>query len=150
MTNPVEWRLLQTSTEAVTSICTERHSGPSTTTMLSKPNPCDAGACITNQVRVVNSPQSFFWYGISSRSAATMVLDGHGNPQMFNNPGGWPPGGVIAAYMPFTGETLQPSWQTRFHDGLLHDCDIGQACRSKNRWSQLEVSIANKWETYLL
>ena len=41
-----------------------------------------------------------------------MVLDGVGNPQQYNNPGGWDcgsgcPGGVIAAYLPFMAAAAQ-------------------------------------------
>ena len=47
-----------------------------------------------------------------------MVVDGRGDPSMFNNPGGWGPAGVIAAYMAFSGTTLQSGVQKIFHSGL--------------------------------
>lgn len=75
-----------------------RYSDPSTT--------CKAN-CIKHQARVVNSPQELYWYGINSRAADVMILDGGGNPKQYNNPGGWScghgcSGGVIAGYLPFS------------------------------------------------
>ncbi|KAH8601170.1 putative exo-beta-1,3-glucanase [Bisporella sp. PMI_857] len=57
------------------------------------------GNCQTNMLRVTNNPTSLYWYGIGTKSADTMVLDGKTNPQTVNNPGGW--GGNIAAYRSF-------------------------------------------------
>lgn len=64
--------------------------------------------CITNQARVTSNPQDLYWYGVNSRAARVMVLDGKGNPQQHYNAGGWDcgngcPGGVIAGYLPFAG-----------------------------------------------
>lgn len=59
--------------------------------------------CITNQIRVAGNPKGLYWYGVNSRCATTMILDGQGNPKEFNNPGGWPPGGVVAAYLQYAG-----------------------------------------------
>lgn len=58
--------------------------------------------CIKNQVRVVNNPRELRWYGVNTRNADIMLLDGVENPRQFNNPGGWSPGGVIAAYLVFS------------------------------------------------
>lgn len=64
--------------------------------------------CITNQARVTNSPKALYWYGVNSRAADLMVLDGGGDPKQRFNPGGWDcgngcPGGVVAGYLPFAG-----------------------------------------------
>ena len=66
---------------------------------------CSAG-CIKHQARVANNPKSLYWYGVNSRAADVMILDGKGNPPQRYNPGGWgsgngSPGGVIAGYLPF-------------------------------------------------
>lgn len=58
--------------------------------------------CITNQARVTNNPRSLFWYGVNTRCATTILLDGVSNPKEFNNPGGWSPGGVVAGYLQFS------------------------------------------------
>ena len=67
--------------------------------------------CITNQARVTNGPQDLYWYGVNSRAAQVMILDGRGNPQQYHNAGGWDcgngcPGGVIAGYLPFAGRQV--------------------------------------------
>ncbi len=59
--------------------------------------------CIKNQARVTNNPRGLRWYGVNTRTSDHMVLDGNGDPDQFNNPGGWSPGGVIAAYLLFSG-----------------------------------------------
>ncbi|KAI4125489.1 MAG: hypothetical protein LQ338_004215 [Usnochroma carphineum] len=64
--------------------------------------PCGAN-CITNQARVTGNPTNLYWYGIATKSADVMVLDGKDNPDQHHNPGGWTPGGVIAAYLRFMG-----------------------------------------------
>lgn len=58
--------------------------------------------CIKNQARVTNSPRGLWWYGVNTRNADVMVLDGRGDPKQYNNPGGWTPGGVIAGYLLFS------------------------------------------------
>lgn len=63
---------------------------------------CVGKICITNQARVTGNPKKLYWYGINTKSADIMVLDGKDNPSRFNHPGGWPPGGVIAAYLTFS------------------------------------------------
>ncbi|KAL8770173.1 MAG: hypothetical protein Q9209_004015, partial [Squamulea sp. 1 TL-2023] len=62
---------------------------------------CQGKICITNQARVTGNPKNMYWYGINTKSADVMVLDGKGNPTRYNHPGGWSPGGVIAAYLTF-------------------------------------------------
>ena len=57
---------------------------------------------------MTNGPRALYWYGVNSRAADVMVLDGGGNPPQGWNPGGWDcgngcPGGVIAGYLPFAG-----------------------------------------------
>ncbi|KAL8687352.1 MAG: hypothetical protein Q9218_006452 [Villophora microphyllina] len=59
--------------------------------------------CIKHQARVAGDPKGLYWYGVDSKSADVMVLDGRENPSQFNHPGGWSPGGVIAAYLQFEG-----------------------------------------------
>lgn len=59
--------------------------------------------CITNQIRITDSPKSLYWYGVNTRCANTILLDGQGNPKELNNPGGWGPGGVVAGYLQFSG-----------------------------------------------
>ncbi|MCJ1428228.1 hypothetical protein MMC29_006136 [Sticta canariensis] len=59
--------------------------------------------CIKNQARVTNGPRRLWWYGVNTRTADVMVLDGIGDPKQDNNPGGWNPGGVIAGYLHFSG-----------------------------------------------
>lgn len=59
--------------------------------------------CITNQARVTGDPRGLYWYGIDSKSANVMVLDGRDNPDQSHNPGGWHPGGVMAGYLRFAG-----------------------------------------------
>jgi len=58
--------------------------------------------CITNQARVTGNPTNLYWYGVNSRCATTIILDGNANPAESNNPGGWSPGGVIAGYLEFS------------------------------------------------
>lgn len=65
-------------------------------------NSCGSG-CIKNQARVTNTPQGLNWYGVNTRCADTIIFDGVENPREANNPGGWSPGGVIAAYLQFSG-----------------------------------------------
>ncbi|KAL8811223.1 MAG: hypothetical protein Q9223_007579 [Gallowayella weberi] len=65
---------------------------------------CEGIVCITNQARVTGNPKNMYWYGINTKSADVMVLDGNENPNRFFHPGGWPPGGVIAAYLTFAGK----------------------------------------------
>ncbi|KAL8750642.1 MAG: hypothetical protein Q9199_006933 [Rusavskia elegans] len=62
---------------------------------------CVDKICITNQARVTGNPRNMYWYGINTKSADVMVLDGKDNPTRYNHPGGWNPGGVIAAYLTF-------------------------------------------------
>lgn len=62
--------------------------------------------CIKNQARVVNNPRGLWWYGVNTRNADVMVLDGRGDPKQFYNPGGWTPGGVIAGYLLFSGSAV--------------------------------------------
>lgn len=57
--------------------------------------------CIKHQSRVANNPHGLFWYGVNTRNADIMVLDQRGNPTQAFHPGGWTPGGVIAAYLDF-------------------------------------------------
>ncbi|KAL8849242.1 MAG: hypothetical protein Q9221_005772 [Calogaya cf. arnoldii] len=64
---------------------------------------CVDKICITNQNRVTGNPKNMYWYGINTKSVEIMVLDGKDNPSRYNHPGGWNPGGVIAAYLPFQG-----------------------------------------------
>ncbi|KAL8699754.1 MAG: hypothetical protein Q9201_005821 [Fulgogasparrea decipioides] len=59
--------------------------------------------CITNQARVTGRPRGLYWYGVDTRNSDVMVLDGRENPRQENHPGGWYPGGVIAAYLGFSG-----------------------------------------------
>lgn len=58
--------------------------------------------CITHQARVTGAPTGLWWYGLNTRNADVMVLDGSGDPSQLNHPGGWTPGGVVAAYLPFS------------------------------------------------
>jgi len=58
--------------------------------------------CIANQVRVTGNPKSLYWYGVNTRCATTIILDGKDNPKEQNNPGGWGPGGVVAGYLQFS------------------------------------------------
>lgn len=46
---------------------------------------CDT--CQTNMLRVSNNPSNLFWYGIATKSAAVVILDGVTNPLKLNNPG---------------------------------------------------------------
>ena len=62
------------------------------------------GSCQSNMNRVTGAPENMVWYGVNTKSVDTMILDGQGSPQQANNPGGWNPGGVIAAYLPFAGD----------------------------------------------
>lgn len=57
--------------------------------------------CIKHESRVTNNPQQLSWYGVNTKSADVMVLDGRGNPTQAFHPGGWTPGGVIAGYLGF-------------------------------------------------
>jgi glucan 1,3-beta-glucosidase len=59
-----------------------------------------SGNCQTNMNRVSANPSHLFWYGIGTRKADVMVLDGQSNPKMLNNPGGW--GANIVAYRQFS------------------------------------------------
>ncbi|KAL5320242.1 hypothetical protein ACEPPN_011043 [Leptodophora sp. 'Broadleaf-Isolate-01'] len=59
---------------------------------------CDT--CQTNMLRVSGNPAKLFWYGIATKSATVVVLDGVTNPLKLNNPGGW--GANIAAYRQFS------------------------------------------------
>jgi glucan 1,3-beta-glucosidase len=59
--------------------------------------------CIANQVRVTGNPKGLYWYGVNTRCATTIILDGKNNPKERNNPGGWGPGGVVAGYLQFSG-----------------------------------------------
>lgn len=59
--------------------------------------------CITNQARITGDPKCLYWYGINTRCADVMILDGKSNPKQLHHPGGWSPGGVIAAYLGFSG-----------------------------------------------
>jgi glucan 1,3-beta-glucosidase len=71
------------------------------------------GTCQTNMMRVTAQPENLVWYAINTREADTLVLDDNGNPQQFNNPGGWsgPPGktggfgGNLVAYRTFASWT---------------------------------------------
>lgn len=63
--------------------------------------PCDN--CIINQARVTNRPETLSWYGIGTKGADVMVLDGGDNPDQETHPGGW--GGVIAVYLPFANQS---------------------------------------------
>ena len=79
---------------------------------------CSAN-CITNQARVVNSPRSLYWYAVNTRVSDVMILNATGNsPRQYNNPGGWSPGGVVAAYIPFAGASVyengNESWVKEF------------------------------------
>ncbi|CZT49770.1 related to exo-beta-1,3-glucanase [Rhynchosporium secalis] len=59
--------------------------------------PCgNDNTCQTNMLRVSGNPSKLFWYGIATKSASTVILDGVSNPKKVNNPGGW--GANIAAY----------------------------------------------------
>lgn len=57
--------------------------------------------CITNQAHVANTPRSLHCSGVNKQTAKIMILDDNGNPAQSNNPGGWNPGGVIAAYLKY-------------------------------------------------
>lgn len=58
--------------------------------------------CIKNQARVVNNPKSLYWYGVNTKSSDVMIMDGTvTQPRELNNPGGFSPGGVLAAYRSF-------------------------------------------------
>ncbi|KAL8748449.1 MAG: hypothetical protein Q9184_007296, partial [Pyrenodesmia sp. 2 TL-2023] len=59
--------------------------------------------CIKNQTRVTGGPKKLYWYGIDTKSADVMILNGADNPKQENHPGGWNPGGAIAAYLRFAG-----------------------------------------------
>ncbi|KAG4410993.1 hypothetical protein IFR04_015871 [Cadophora malorum] len=59
---------------------------------------CDT--CQTNMLRVSGNPAKLFWYGIATKSATVVILDGVTNPLKLNNPGGW--GANIAAYRQFS------------------------------------------------
>lgn len=64
---------------------------------------CQAN-CILNGARVAGGGvKGLWWYGLATRNAEVMVLDGRDDPKQFNHPGGWTPGGVIAAYLGFSG-----------------------------------------------
>lgn len=58
---------------------------------------------ITNQARVTGNPRGLYWYGVNTKCSDVMILDGVNSPKQYNHPGGWPPGGVIAAYLRFAG-----------------------------------------------
>ncbi|EKD17927.1 uncharacterized protein L3040_004467 [Drepanopeziza brunnea f. sp. 'multigermtubi'] len=73
-----------------------------TQTRYNAPETVCGSDCITNQIRVTGAPKALYWFGIATKSGTTMVLDGVSNPTQFNNPGGWSPGGVIAAYLQFS------------------------------------------------
>lgn len=60
--------------------------------------------CIANQARVTGNPRGLFWFGINTRCADKIILDGSDDNREYYNPGGWPPGGVIAAYLKFSGK----------------------------------------------
>ncbi|KAL8626631.1 hypothetical protein Q9189_007672 [Teloschistes chrysophthalmus] len=63
-----------------------------------------AANCILNAARVAGGGgKGLWWYGIATRNAEVMVLDGRDDPTQFHHPGGWTPGGVIAAYLGFSG-----------------------------------------------
>jgi len=59
-----------------------------------------SGNCQVNMNRVSGSPSKMYWYGIGTKSADIMVLDGQSNPAEFNNPGGW--GGNMVGYRQFS------------------------------------------------
>ncbi|KAL8709185.1 MAG: hypothetical protein Q9220_006065 [cf. Caloplaca sp. 1 TL-2023] len=59
--------------------------------------------CIKHQARVTGGPRKLFWYGVVTRNSDVMVMDGGEDPTQFNHPGGWTPGGVVAAYLKFMG-----------------------------------------------
>jgi glucan 1,3-beta-glucosidase len=59
------------------------------------------GSCVTYANRISGNPSNLYWYGINTKSADVMVLDGKDNPAQLNNPGGWTPGGIVAAYLQF-------------------------------------------------
>lgn len=57
------------------------------------------GNCQTNMNRVSGTPSRLYWYGIGTKSADVLVLDGQSNPKELNNPGGW--GGIVQKYTQF-------------------------------------------------
>ena len=57
---------------------------------------------IRNQARITGNPKNLYWYGITTRNADVMILDGKDNPRQYHHPGGWSPGGVIAAYLRYS------------------------------------------------
>ena len=59
------------------------------------------GTCQTNMNRVANTPSNMIWYGVNTKSADILILDGKNNPAQYNNPGGW--GGDLVAYIQFSG-----------------------------------------------
>lgn len=74
-----------------------------TQTRYNEPSTTCGTDCITNEARVTNSPKRLYWYAVNTKSAKIMILDNNGNPAEYNNPGGWSPGGVIAAYLTYKG-----------------------------------------------
>lgn len=67
---------------------------------------CD-GNCQVNMIRVAGNPNNLVWYGINTKSADVMVMDGKGNPSEFNNPGSW--GGNLVAYRQFAASSNSSS-----------------------------------------
>ena len=59
--------------------------------------------CIKNQARVTGNPKGLFWYAVNTRCADKVIMDGSDDNKELYNPGGWGPGGVIAAYLKFSG-----------------------------------------------
>ncbi|KAL5371585.1 hypothetical protein DPSP01_014165 [Paraphaeosphaeria sporulosa] len=61
-------------------------------------NQCEPD-CQANANRVAGSTSALSWYGVNTKAAQTMILDGKSNPKMLNNPGSW--GGNLVAYRQF-------------------------------------------------
>ena len=62
----------------------------------------------TNMIRVAGDPKRFIWYGIATKQAQRMILDGKVDAMQVNNPGGWMEGnneggGLICGYRVFAG-----------------------------------------------
>jgi glucan 1,3-beta-glucosidase len=67
-------------------------------------------ACQINMMRVVGNPRGLYWYGINTRKAEIMVLDGVNNPSEAWNPGSWE--ALVIAYRQFAGGAMQEERET--------------------------------------
>jgi len=68
---------------------------------------CPVTVCGANfiviQARVTWDPKNLYWYGVNTRCADRIIFDGTDNSKELYNPGGWSPGGVVAAYLRNSG-----------------------------------------------